>query len=41
MKGLTYKEKMTMPFATTWADLEIIKVSEASQTKTNIKKYHS
>ena len=29
---------MTMPFATTWADLEMIRVSEASQTKTNIKK---
>ena len=32
---------MTMPFAATWADLEMIIVSEASQTKTNIKKYHS
>ena len=29
---------MTMPCATTWADLEMIEVSEASQSKTNIKK---
>ena len=30
--------KETVPFAVTWMDLEIIILSEASQTKTN--KYH-
>ena len=29
-----------MPFATTWMDLEIIILSEVSQTKTNIMWYH-
>ena len=29
-----------MPFAATWTDLEIIILSEVSQTKTNIKLYH-
>ena len=29
-----------MPFVITWMDLEIIKLSEISQTKTNIIPYH-
>ena len=29
-----------MPFAVTWTDLEIIILSEVSQTKTNIIWYH-
>ena len=29
-----------MPFAATWTDLEIIILSEVSQTKTNIIWYH-
>ena len=29
-----------MPFATTWMDLEINKLSEVSQRKTNIISYH-
>ena len=29
------KKNETMPFATTWMDLEIILLSEVSQTKTN------
>ena len=36
---LSHKKKdEIMPFATTWVDLEIIILSAASQTKTNI--YH-
>ena len=30
------RKNETMPFATTWMDLEIIILSEVSQTKTNI-----
>ena len=29
-----------MPFSATWMDLEIIILSEVSQTKTNILRYH-
>ena len=29
-------KRMKFPFAATWVDLEIIMLSEASQTKTNI-----
>ena len=32
----SYKNKEMMPFAATWMDLEIIILSEVSQTKTNI-----
>ena len=34
----TIKNNDTMPFAATWMELEIVILSEASQTKTNI--YH-
>ena len=33
---LSHKKTEIMPFATTWMDLEIIILSEVSQTKTNI-----
>ena len=32
---LRHKKDEIMPFATTWMDLEIIILSEVSQTKTN------
>ena len=33
---LSHKKKEIMPFAATWMDLEIIILSEISQTKTSI-----
>ena len=36
---LSHKKNETMPFVTTWTDIEIIIVSEASQTEKN--KYHT
>ena len=33
---LSHKKNEIMPFATTWMDLEIIILSEVSQTKTNM-----
>ena len=33
---LSYKKNEIMPFVATWMDLEIIILSEANQTKTNI-----
>ena len=33
---LIHKKNEIMPFAATWMDLEIITLSEVSQTKTNI-----
>ena len=32
---LSHKKKEKIPFAATWTDLEIIILSEVSQTKTN------
>ena len=34
--GILLKKNKIMPFAVTWMDLEIIILSEVSQTKTNI-----
>ena len=33
---LSHKKDEIMPFAATWSDLEIIVLSDISQTKTNI-----
>ena len=33
---LSHKKNEIMSFAATWMDLEILRVSEVSQTKTNI-----
>ena len=35
---LSHKKNEIMPFASTWTDLEIVILSEVSQTKTD--KYH-
>ena len=35
------KKNEIMPFVATWMDLEMIILSEVSQTKTNIIRYHS
>ena len=42
MEGTLFKRlcKERMPFAATWMDLEIIILSEVSQTKTNVIWYH-
>ena len=37
---LSHNENEIVPFATTWMDLEIIILSEVSQTKKNIIWYH-
>ena len=37
---LAIKENEIMPLAATWTDLEIIILSEVSETKTNIMWYH-
>ena len=38
---LSHKKNDIMPFAATWMDLEIIILSEVSQSKTSIIQYHS
>ena len=40
IKKLTIKNNEIMSFAATWMDLEIIILSEVSQTKTSIICYH-
>ena len=37
---LAIRKNEIMSFAVTWMDLEIIMLSEVSQTKTNIIRYH-
>ena len=37
---LAIKKNETMPFAATWMDLEMIILSEVSQSETNIIQYH-
>ena len=34
--NISHKKNEIMPFAATWMDIDIIILSEASQTKTNI-----
>ena len=38
--NISHKKNEIMPFAATWMDIDIIILSEASQTKTNIIWYH-
>ena len=37
---LSHRKNAIIPFAATWMDLEIIKLSKISQIKTNIIGYH-
>ena len=37
---LSNEKNKIMPFAATWMELEMIILSEVSQTKTNITQYH-